>query len=384
MSFEFATAQRILFGDGILQQTGALAAAMGKRALVVTGATPSRVQPLFDLLAGHEIDHTTFSVKDEPTVNDALAGVQAAQAAASELVIAIGGGSVIDAGKAIAALLANPGDPYEHLEVIGRGRPLVNPPAPLVAIPTTAGTGSEVTRNAVLASPEHQVKVSLRSLLMLPRVALVDPTLTHSAPPAITAATGLDALTQLIEPFVSCRANLLTDALCRAGLPLAIRSLRRVYHHGDDVQARSDMAFASLCGGLALANAGLGIVHGIAGPFGGMYHAPHGAICAAVLPHAARVNIRALRDRASGHPALARYREVAVMCSEDADAEPEIVASWLDTLCRELAIPPLGSYGFGEVEFPLLLPKVQAASSTKGNPLALTDAEVREILLSAQ
>ena len=383
MNFEFATAQRILFGEGTLQQAGVLAAGLGRRALVTTGATPGRAQPLFDLLAGQGIDYTVFSVHDEPTVDDALAGVRAARGAACDLVIAIGGGSVIDAGKAIAGLMNNPGDPYDYLEVIGRGRPLPNPPAPLIAIPTTAGTGSEVTRNAVLASPEQRVKVSMRSPLMLPRVALVDPALTHSAPPAITAATGMDALTQLIEPFVSSRANPLTDAVCRAGLPLAIRSLRRAYHRGDDGQARSEMAFASLCGGLALANAGLGIVHGIAGPFGGMYHAPHGAVCAAVLPHATRVNIRGLRERAPDHPALARYQEVAVLCGGATSASPEDVASWLDDLCGELAIPRLGSYGFRGDDLSVLLPKVQAASSTKGNPLALTDDEVRGILLAA-
>ncbi len=238
----------------------------------------------------------------------------------ADLVVGMGGGSVIDAAKAIAALLTNPGDPLDYLEVIGRGLPLANACAPMMAIPTTAGTGAEVTRNAVLASPAHRVKVSLRSASMLPDVAIVDPELTLSMPPAVTAATGLDALTQCLEPFVSHLATPLTDGFCREGLARAARSLRRAYHHGSDVAARRDMALASLCGGLALANAKLGAVHGFAGPIGGMFDAPHGAVCARLLPLVMTANVRALEERSPNSPALVRYAEVAKIVTGDADA----------------------------------------------------------------
>jgi hypothetical protein len=221
------------------------------------------------------------------------------------MVIAIGGGSAIDTGKALAALLTNPGEPLDYLEVIGRGQPLQHPSAPLIAVPTTAGSGAEVTRNAVLASPEHRVKASLRSPFLLPRLALVDPELTLNLPRAITAATGLDALTQLIEPYVSSRANAMTDLYCVDGLRRAAAALPRVWEDGQDREARTAMSWASLLGGMALANAGLGAVHAFAAPMGGMWPAPHGAICAAVLPHAIEVNVEALRRRAPTTPRCA-------------------------------------------------------------------------------
>ena len=186
------------------------------------------------------------------------------RSAGCELLIAIGGGSVIDAGKAIAALASNPGDVLDYLEVVGKGQALTNAPFPMIAVPTTAGTGSEVTRNAVLGSQEHGVKASMRSPMMLPRVAIVDPQLAVGLPPAITASTGLDALTQLIEPYVSSKANPLTDAFCLDGLRAIKGSLLRAFANGGDAAARAGMSYASLLGGLALANAGLGVVHGFA------------------------------------------------------------------------------------------------------------------------
>ena len=383
MNFDFATAGRILFGPGTLQQAGALTAALGKRALVVAWSTAARSQPLLDLLDKQGVDYAVFSVGNEPTVDNVRAGVEAARALGAEVLVAMGGGSVIDTAKAIAGLLANPGDPFDYLEVIGRAQPLARPAAPVIAIPTTAGTGSEVTRNAVLASPEHGVKVSLRSPHMLPRVALVDPLLTHSVPRAVTASTGLDALTQLIEPYVSAKANAMTDAICRSALPLAMRALPRVCADGSDAQAREEMSFASLCGGLALANAGLGAVHGIAGPFGGEFHAPHGAVCAALLPSITAVNVAALEERAPAHPALARYAELAALATGDPAARPADLAAWLGALVRSLDIPPLSAYSFGAADMDGLIPKVLVSSSMKGNPLPLTADELRAALEQA-
>ena len=300
-----------------------------------------------------------------------------------DLVGSFGGGGAIDAGKAIAALLANGGELLDYLEVIGGGKPLRLPSVPFIAIPTTAGTGSEVTRNAVLSSPEHRVKVSLRSPLMLPRLAVVDPELTLDLPPAVTAQTGLDALTQLVEAYVSLRANPMTDGLCKEGIERVSRSLRRVYYDGHSVEARSDMAVASLLSGLALANAGLGIVHGFAGPIGGMFPAPHGALCAAILPHGMRVNIQVLRDRAPESEALRRFSEVAAMLTGRASARAEEGIDWVRGICGELSIPSLRSYGIGSENIPELVEKASRASSTKGNPVQLNPEEMRDVLIQA-
>ncbi|HXJ40480.1 MAG TPA: iron-containing alcohol dehydrogenase, partial [Bryobacteraceae bacterium] len=306
MRFEFATASRIVFGPGVIQELGALASVYGKRAFVVTGRDRIRRAGIIADLEGVGFHCTLFGIDGEPTVEIAVEGGRAARESGAQSVIAIGGGSVIDAGKAIAALATNTEDPLEYLEVIGRGRPLKTAPMPFIAVPTTAGTGSEVTRNAVLGSKAHGVKVSLRSPMMLPAVALLDPGLTISLPRDVTASTGLDALTQLIEPFVSSKANPMTDAFCREGIRVAARSLPAVCRNGRDAEARAGMSYASLLGGLALANAGLGVVHGFAAPVGGMFDAPHGAVCAAILPHGAAANIAALRARAPESAALER------------------------------------------------------------------------------
>lgn len=365
-AFEFATATQIIFGAGRVREIGPIIRQCGKRALVVIGKSAGAVQRAEPVLAQLD-EYATFSLAGEPTVAVVQQGVERARTEACDVIISCGGGSVIDAGKAIAALRTNPGDPLDYLEVIGHGRPLTQPPLAFIAIPTTAGTGAEVTRNAVLGSPEHRVKVSLRSPLMLPRVALVDPELTHGLPPAITASTGLDALTQLIEPYLSTRANPLTDAFCREGLARVARSLAIAYA-GDEPTAREDMSVASLLGGLALANAGLGAVHGFAGPIGGMFEAPHGAVCAALLPHVLGVNERALRERASSSAALGRLAEIR-----------QVIGN-VGQLVRDLSIPGLSQYGIGRNDLSGILDKARSASSMRSNPVVLTELELREIL----
>lgn len=383
MPFEFATANRILFGAGMLDRVGPLAAEMGRRALVVTGGTLERARPLLDRLDAAGVSYATFVVEQEPTIGIAQAGTQQAREAGCTFVIGFGGGSAIDSGKAIAALLTNPGDPLDYLEVIGKGQPLTAPAAPYIAIPTTAGTGAEVTRNAVLASPDHRVKVSLRHPLMLPDIALVDPTLSYSVPPGVTAYTGLDALTQVIEPLVSHTANPLTDAVCREGIPRAARSLHRAVEHPADAAAREDMAVASLFGGLALANAKLGAVHGFAGPLGGMYHAPHGAVCAALLPHVMAANVRALREREPHNPSLARYDDVARLLTGDHYATADDGVAWVAELVEVLGIPGLGAYGLAEADFDDVIDQSARSSSMKGNPIVLTADEMAAILARA-
>jgi alcohol dehydrogenase class IV len=383
MSFEFATATRIVFGAGSLRQVPPAARQWGSRALLVTGRNGGRAAALVEQLESAGLASTVLCVAGEPTVAAVREGVRTAHQNRSEVVIAMGGGSAIDAGKAIAVLLRNGPEPLDYLEVVGRGLPLTHPSAPFVAIPTTAGTGSEVTRNAVLASPEHGVKASLRSPHMLARLAVVDPELTFHLPAALTASTGLDALTQLLEAWVSVRANPIADGFSVVGLPRVARSLRRAYRNGGDVEARTDMALAALLSGLALANAGLGAVHGFAAPVGGMFDAPHGAVCAALLPHATAVNIAALRSRAPESEPLRRYGEAARMLTGNAQASADDLPPWLLELCRDLRIPSLRAYGLGQQHAADLVEKAAAASSMKANPIALTEQELREILARA-
>jgi alcohol dehydrogenase class IV len=381
--FEFATAGRIVFGPGNLKDAGKLAAEFGRRALVTAGFDLHRAAPLLDLLAAAGVEATALAVNGEPTTDLARAGARQAIDMGCDVVIGYGGGSAMDAAKAIAALAANGGDPLDYLEVVGRGKALTKAALPTVAIPTTAGTGAEVTRNAVLLSPEHSIKASLRSPTMLPRLAIVDPETTLTLSPQITATTGMDALTQLIEPFTSIRANPMTDAFCREGMMRAARSLRRAFERGDDLPAREDMSLASLLGGLSLANAGLGAAHGFAGPIGGAFDAPHGAVCAALLPDVMAVNGRALRERQPDHPALARYAEIARILTGSDTARAEDGTRWVSELATSLGIPPLSAYGVREEHVADLVATTAIASSTKANPIVLTAAELTEILRAA-
>jgi alcohol dehydrogenase class IV len=383
MTFDFANPTRVVFGPGTLREAGRLVRPFGSSALVVTGRNPARAARLLETLAGEGISPTTLPIAGEPTVSDIQTGVDAGREAGCDVVIGFGGGSAIDAAKAIAAMLTNPGDLLDYLEVIGKAQPLTHSPLPFIAIPTTAGTGSEMTRNAVIGSPEHRVKVSLRSPLMLAKVAIVDPELALQLPPDITASTGMDALTQCIEAFVSCRANPLTDAFCLEGIRRAARSLRRACETGNDLEARSDMALASLYSGIALANAGLGAVHGFAGPLGGMFPAPHGALCATLLAPVMRANVAALCQRAAASHTLERFAEIARLLTDQADASIEEGIQWVTNLTKTLCIPGLNHWGVGLADLQTIAGKARAASSMKGNPIALTQEELAGVLAAA-
>jgi alcohol dehydrogenase class IV len=383
MQFEFSTATQIIFGAGKAREIGTYAPILGHRAMAVTGRNPAQADIILEQLDKQGIESISFSVPGEPTTEMVLAGVQKARQAACDWVIGIGGGSVIDTGKVIAALLTNEGKLLDYLEVIGKAKPLEKMPAPYVAVPTTAGTGAEVTLNAVLESPEHGVKVSMRSPLMLPRLAVVDPELTYSMPPSITACTGLDAFTQLLEAFVSNKANPLTDGICREGLQRAAGALVHAFEDGSDTESREAMSLASLFGGLALASAKLGAVHGIAGPLGGMFKAAHGAICGRLLPFVTEMNISALQLREPESPALARYREVAQIVTEKPEAEPSDAITWVQNFCSRFKLPPLADYKITEADFPPLIERAQASSSMKGNPIKLSEEELVKILRKA-
>ena len=324
-----------------------------------------------------------FPVAAEPTVELVRAAVAVARAQDADVIAAIGGGSVIDTGKAVAMLLGNGGDPLDYLEVVGSGQAITRPAVPCVAVPTTAGTGAEVTANAVLAVPSHRVKASLRSPLMIPRVALVDPLLTVSCPPTVTAASGLDALTRCLEPFVSVQATPLTDGLAREGLRRAGTGLRAAYANGEDLAARADMAMCSLLGGISLANAKLGAVHGLAGVIGGTADVPHGLACAALLAPVIEANVRAARSSPSGADVLDRYTEAAGLLTRQSDASVEDGLSWIRETLTLLQVPGLAAFGLGPQQADDIAAKALVSSSMKGNPVSLSHADLKAILLEA-
>lgn len=379
MKFEFATATRIIFGRGSVSQLPEVARTFGQRALVVTGRDPSRAAATCSALEAAGVSVHLFSIASEPTLDEVRRGAAHARQVQAQLVIGLGGGSAVDAGKAIAALAQQPEDVLEYLEIIGKGKALDAMPLPYIAVPTTAGTGAEVTRNAVIASPDHGVKASLRHASMLPTVALVDAELACDCPPAITAASGMDALTQCLEAYVSVRAQPMTDALCLAGIQRAVRSLEKAVVNGDDLDAREDMALAAMFSGMALANAGLGAVHGFAAPIGGAFHAPHGAVCAILLAPVWAANLRAVTQPES----YERFQTAARLLTRDSDTTAEGAVGWLRDLTQRLQIPTLKTYGIRADHMADLASKAAQASSMKGNPVTLTHETLQSILLEA-
>jgi len=347
--------------------------------LVVTGRSPSRSDGVRAALTEADISSMVFPVAAEPSIERVRTAVELLAETGCDAVLGFGGGSALDVAKAAAVLATSGKDPLEHLEVIGAGRPIESPGLPCVAVPTTAGTGSEVTRNSVLSGAG--VKASLRSPLLLPRVALVDPDLLVGVPRPTVAASGMDALSQLIEPLLSQRANPFTDALAREGIRRSARSLRRAYQEGmEDAGVREDLALASLFSGMCLANSGLGAVHGLAAAAGARLSAPHGAVCAAVLAAAMEINLQALHDRAPEHPALHRMVELATLLTGRPEATPEDAIAWLQDLTAALTIPGLARYGLDEAGIEAVVAAAQKASSMRGNPIELRDEEVREIV----
>lgn len=391
MRYEFASAGRIVVGIGAAADLPALALGSGTRALLVTGAGMQArggiaAQRAAELQAAGFVG-ARWAVAGEPTVADVEAGAVQARQSGCDFIIGIGGGSVLDTAKAIAALATNPGGAHDYMEVVGAGRALEQAALPVVAVPTTAGTGSEVTRNAVIADPDQQAKASIRHASMLPRLALVDPELTLDMPPSMTAFSGLDALTQLIEPYVSVRAQPISDGLCLEGLTRIIWAMPRSYFQPSDISAREAMSTASLLSGLALANSGLGAVHGIAAPLGGSYQAPHGAICAALLPHIVATNIAALRRRDPLGPGLTRYARVAEALLGRRGLGDNTLLTDLVTMLRDLVgylnVPGLAQYGVTEDAIPALAGRSLQAGSMRANPIVLTQAEVEDAIHAA-
>ena len=368
--FDVTAPGDIRFGAGRVAEVAEAVSGLGVgRAFLVTGRTAHRAAGLRASLDAAGIETVTFPVAAEPSVALVREAVAALRGAGCDGVVGFGGGSALDVAKAVA-ILARPGtDPLDHLEVVGRGLPITEPGLPCVAVPTTAGTGSEVTRNAVLAA--DGVKASLRSPLMLPRVAVVDPDLLAGQPAATVAAAGM-------------------DALARDGMRRSARSLRRAVELGlddagpDGAALREDLALASLFGGLCLANAGLGAVHGIAGVIGGRFEAPHGAVCAALLAPALDVTLRALVARAPADPAAPRAAEVAALLTGVPEADAADGVTWLGELREALAVPGLAAWGMTDADVPAVVVGARRASSTRAHPIELTEAELAEIVARAR
>ncbi|MBN1546486.1 MAG: iron-containing alcohol dehydrogenase [Syntrophaceae bacterium] len=380
MQFEFATPQKILFGRNSLSEVAGLAAALGSRILLLTGQSSDRFPQLVTDLKQQGMDIRLFPIKREPTLSTVHEAVALGRAMQCEIVLAIGGGSVIDAGKAVAVLLTNRGDLLDYLEIIGRGQSLTHGPLPYIAIPTTAGTGTEATANAVIKSPEHGRKVSLRGRFLLPAVAVVDPMLSRSMSAALTASTGMDALTQLIEAFISRKANPLTDALCREGLIRVSRSLLRVWDDGDDIDAREDMSLAALFSGMALANAGLGAVHGFAAVIGGMTDIPHGIVCGRLLYPALCVNLKILWRTGSAPISLKKLHELGRILTGSSGALAEDALAWIQKLSKKFKLPSLSESGLRSEDLPKVADMARQSSSMRGNPVDLLDGDLIRIL----
>ncbi len=380
MQFEFFSTPKIIFGPGKVNSLPDLVIEFGKRAYIVFNGPEYLLNKLLILFRPQEITYDVVKIEHEPTIEFVTGLVDRVRQYSPDLVIAIGGGSAIDTGKAVAALLTNPGDLLDYLEIIGLNKPLKNPSLPLIALPTTSGTGAEVTRNAVLESPTNHVKVSLRSQFLIPRIALIDPELTVNLPNSITASTGLDALTQLIEPYTCNLPNPMADALCLEGIKQISKSIYNAYNDGSNLQARENMSIASLFSGLALANARLGAVHGLAGPLGGEISAPHGVIVAALLPNVMEVNVSELIAQVPNHPVLERYSNVAKILTGDSNAMIDSGIQWVRDFGKHAKIPSLSSYNLNEACFDKIINNAMKASSIKGNPITLSEDRLRSIL----
>lgn len=379
VNFEFATSTHIIFENGSFKKVPVLIKELGSKVFIVTGKNQKLVNQLSKWLNEIKIQFELFSIYTEPITTDIEKGTELARKTGCSVVVGIGGGSVIDSAKAIAALAPNKGELTDYLEVIGKGRKLEKAPLPFIAIPTTAGTGAEVTKNSVIKSMEHSVKVSLRSDLMFPKVALVDPELTLTMPPEITASTGIDALTHLLETFVSIQSNPFIDMLCREGMKRISTWIEVAFKNGNNLEARENMAMASMLGGMALANVKLGVVHGFAGPLGGMFPIPHGAVCACLLPAVMEINIATLNDKKQ-HSQILKYNEVAQILTGYNTAVAEEGVFWVKELVKKLQIPTLSDFHLSTDSFPELIEKAKNSSSMKGNPVELDNEQLQEIL----
>ena len=383
IQFDFSTSPRIIFRSGVVSDIGKIAKGFGNNALLVTGSHIQAASVVKQNLISGGLKVTEFVREGEPSDQTIREGMKLAKSVDIDLVIACGGGSSIDTGKAISALMTNPGELEDYLEIVGKGHPLAKPAMPFIAIPTTAGTGSEVTRNAVIRIQAHGIKVSLRGQNIVPRIAIIDPELIFYLSSEITAYTGMDALTQLIEPYLTLKSNPFTDAICLEGMKRSKRSLMKAFQSIEVLEAREDLCLASLFGGIALANSGLGAVHGIAGVIGGTNPAPHGALCARLLPYVFEMNANLIFQGSKDSIVYEKMRHIGrILLDVDANNMSDAV-KYLEDLIENLKINRLSAYGVSVKDFPIIIEHSLSSSSMKGNPIPLGGEEIKRILEKA-
>ncbi|ELI0350892.1 iron-containing alcohol dehydrogenase [Vibrio vulnificus] len=376
--FQFMTATRIIFGEGALQSSLSILSQFGYSALLVTGKDLARAMPIIGYFKSQNIRYQHVAISGEPNITMVEETAIIGRKFKPDMVVAIGGGSVIDMGKALAAIIPNQGDVYDYVEVVGRNVPLKTQPIHFIAIPTTASTGSEVTRNAVLKSGQDKVKVSLRSPDMLADVAIVDPTLTYGTDAYTSGRGAMDAFTHLMEAYVCGEPNPLTDMICEEGL-------RRLSHSiipgclQDDYKARSDLAFSAMLGGMAITNAKLGAAHGLASALGGKLDAPHSVITAQLAPHVMNENIMAARE-AGRADVLTRYKSLARLVTKNGDASELEGVEWVKGVLDKLQLPELSQFGVCSTSFDAVAEDALRSVAIKGNPLPLTKARLSYIL----
>ena len=382
--FEFYTAGRVILAGGALDRLADISAELGSRALLVVGKRFARDSGLVARLEAMITVAAVASCEREPHIEDVDAAVASARAGGCDMVVAVGGGAVLDCGKAAAGMMTNDGSLADYLEGVGTGRQISRRAAPMIAVPTTSGTGSEVTKNAVISGPGY--KKSVRSPLLIPAVALVDPELTHSLSPPLTAACGMDALTQVIEPYLSKNASPVSDGLARVGIAAAGRGLARAFDHPEDGEARAEMALASVLGGICLANAGLGAVHGFAAPLGADFAIAHGVACATMLVPAIAGNLAATRGSPVEGRFWGRFAEVAELLTGNSFADPDVAVAagltWLRELTDQLAIPRLGELGVSSADLAGIVAGSRG-SSMAYNAVDLSDEQLSAMLEAA-
>jgi alcohol dehydrogenase len=380
--FSIARLPRILFGEGRVTDIPAQVATFGKRVLIIIGAQSFRAtahwQTLQQGLREQGITWETFTVQGEPSPDGVDEAVRDYRKTGIEVVLGIGGGSVLDAAKAIAGLLPHGNSVMDHLEGVGKGIAYHGPSTPFIAVPTTAGTGSEATKNAVLSRQDAKTgfKKSFRHESLVPQVAIVDPALLASCPPDLLAANGMDAFTQLLESYVSSNANPLTDALAISGMT-AFRD--GFFAAWEGKEGRSQLAYAALLSGITLAQTGLGSVHGLASPLGAFFPCPHGVVCGTLVAEATDINIAALRERAPNSIALSKYENIGALLINRPQGEKtlvDILRNWTE----RLALPKLSAYGMQSADLDKVVANCRGGSM-KTNPIVLTDGELRELLL---
>lgn len=379
--FSFFSPQAIHFGRGQSQQTAGLASQFGSTVLVVHGANAKRAEWLITSCIDAGLTVRAISCKNEPSLPDLELALTQLRGFRPSVVVALGGGSVMDFAKAIAALISCKGPPRDYLEIVGNGRALEHSPIPMIALPTTAGTGAEVTQNAVISVPDRGLKVSLRDPRMIPQIAIVDPDLMQGAPRHVALCAGLDAVTQVIEPYLSIKANPMTDALCRAAIPVGLSVLRDVVEN-DCPDGWDGLAWVSTCGGLALANAGLGAVHGFAAVIGGKTTAPHGEICGALLPHVLKSHLRNAQGGTDIHARL-----TWVLGQIDMHFGQSVDGAGLDGLrewSTKMGLRRLTDLGLQFINYSDVAAAAAKTSSMKGNPFPMSEQTLLQILRFAK